>query len=188
MVRKPKTLEETYMPYLCKLMAFRDSAPDYPILMVWKQDELLEITPDDIARWFKLLAYGTATPSPTELPTFCRSSNLEHASQEEHNSFHAQQAYVLGCRMKLWQPIQVCAGQRHWFYSAKVGVPKRDMKRAEYSNTMRILEAKYGNFEWQSKTPIMLKFQFHIIARTDDITNLETNDLRSHDTFGKFAL
>jgi hypothetical protein len=34
----------------------------------------------------------------------------------------------------------------------------------------------------------MLKFQFHIIARTDDITKLETNDLRSHDTFGEFTL
>jgi hypothetical protein len=67
---------------------------------------------------------------------------------------------------------------------------KRDIRRAEYRKTMCILEAKYGNFEWQSKTPTMLKFQFHIIARTDDITNLETNDhdLRSHDTFGEFAL
>jgi hypothetical protein len=62
------------------------------------------------------------------------------------------------------------------------------MKRAEYRKTMRILEAKYGNFEWQSNTPTMLKFQFHIIARTNDITNLETNGLRSHDTFGEFAL
>jgi hypothetical protein len=34
----------------------------------------------------------------------------------------------------------------------------------------------------------MLKFQLHIIARTDDITSLEMNDLRSHDTFGELAL
>jgi hypothetical protein len=73
----------------------------------------------------------------------------------------------------------------------KQGCPscaKRDMQRAEYRKTMHILEAAYGNFEWQSKTPTMLKFQFHIIAGTDDITNLETNDLRSHDTFGEFAI
>jgi hypothetical protein len=62
------------------------------------------------------------------------------------------------------------------------------MKRAEYREMMRILEAKYGNFEWQSKTPTMIKLQFHIIARTDDITNLEMNDLRSHDMSGEFAL
>jgi hypothetical protein len=34
----------------------------------------------------------------------------------------------------------------------------------------------------------MLKFEFHIIARTDDMTNLDTNDLRSHDMFGEFPL
>jgi hypothetical protein len=50
MVRKRKTLEETYKPYLCKLRAFREWAPDYPRSMVWTQDKLLEITPDEIAR------------------------------------------------------------------------------------------------------------------------------------------
>jgi hypothetical protein len=34
----------------------------------------------------------------------------------------------------------------------------------------------------------MLKFQFHTIARADNITNIETSDLRSHDKFGAFAL
>jgi hypothetical protein len=43
--------------------------------------------------------------------------------------------------------------------------------------TMQILEAKLGNYELQGKVPTMLKFQFHIIARTYDITNLETGDL-----------
>jgi hypothetical protein len=52
MVRKRNTLEETYKPYLCKLMAFRDSDPNYPRSMVWTQDKLPEITPDEIARWF----------------------------------------------------------------------------------------------------------------------------------------
>jgi hypothetical protein len=65
---------------------------------------------------------------------------------------------------------------------------KQDMKREEYRMTMRILEAKLGNYELQGKVPTMLKVQFHIIARTDDITNLETGDLRSHNKFGAFAL
>jgi hypothetical protein len=34
----------------------------------------------------------------------------------------------------------------------------------------------------------MLKFQFHIIGQSDDICNLETKDIRSHDKFGDFAL
>jgi hypothetical protein len=65
---------------------------------------------------------------------------------------------------------------------------KRDMKREEYLMPMQIIEARLGNYELQGKVPKMMKFQFHIIARTDDITNLETGDLRSHNKFGVFAL
>jgi hypothetical protein len=65
---------------------------------------------------------------------------------------------------------------------------KWDMQRDEYHKKMRILESKVGNFEIQGKVPTMFKFQFHIIARTDDITNLETGDILSHDKFGVFAL
>jgi hypothetical protein len=65
---------------------------------------------------------------------------------------------------------------------------KRDMKREEYRMTMRILEANLGNYDLQGKVPTMFKFQFHIIARTEDITNLKTGDLRSHNKSGAFAL
>jgi hypothetical protein len=34
----------------------------------------------------------------------------------------------------------------------------------------------------------MLKLQFHLIARMDDVCNLESSDLREHETFGAFAL
>jgi hypothetical protein len=154
MFRKRKTLDETYKPYLCKLMAFRNSAPDYPRSMVWTQDELLEITPDEIARWFKLLAYGTSTPSPTELPTFCRSSNLEQAKKSI--------SFFMPNKHMLWDvrsssgnpsksvPVNDTVATVRKLECRKQGRPscaKRDMKRAEYRKTMRILEAKYGNFE-----------------------------------------
>jgi hypothetical protein len=65
---------------------------------------------------------------------------------------------------------------------------KCDMKRYESHKTMRILEYKTGNYDMQGKVPMILKLQFHIIARTDDITNLETGDLRSHDKFSVLVL
>jgi hypothetical protein len=51
-----------------------------------------------------------------------------------------------------------------------------------------MLESKAGSYEHQEKIPTMLNFQFHIIARTDDITNIKTKELRSQDKFGTFAL
>jgi hypothetical protein len=117
--------------------------------MVWTQDELLEITPDKIARWFKLLAYGTARPIPTELPTFCRSSNLEQAKKSI--SFFMPNTHILwdvrsssGNPSKS-MPVNDTVATVQKLECRKQGRPscaKRDMKRAEYRKTMRILEAK----------------------------------------------
>jgi hypothetical protein len=53
---------------------------------------------------------------------------------------------------------------------------------------MRVLQYKAGNYDMQGKVPMILKLQFHIMARTDNITNLETGDLRSHDKFSVLVL
>jgi hypothetical protein len=53
---------------------------------------------------------------------------------------------------------------------------------------LHILEEAQNSFLRHSRIPTMLKLQFHIIGRADDISNLETVDLRSHDKFPSFAL
>jgi hypothetical protein len=88
-------------------------------------------------------------------------------------------------------PVNDVVNTVHNMECRKQGHPscaKRDMKREEYRMTMRIIDAKLGKYELHGKIPTMLKFQFHIIAQTDDITNLETGNLRSHNKFGAFAL
>jgi hypothetical protein len=50
---------------------------DYPRTMEWNQEQLLAIVQDAIASNFKQLAYGTSTPGPNDMPTHCRSTNLE---------------------------------------------------------------------------------------------------------------
>jgi hypothetical protein len=162
MVRKPKTLEVTHKPFLCRLMAFRDSLPGYPMSMVWTPYELIGITPDDIAWWFKLLAYGTATLSPTGLPTFRRSSNLEQAKKSislfmpnNHMSWDVRSSSGDPSKSV---PVNDTVTAVRKLECRKQGRPscaKRDMNRAEYCKTMRILEAKRRKFEWQSKIPTM---------------------------------
>lgn len=196
MVRRRKTLDEEYKPYLCRLMAFIDETGlDYPRTIEFSQEQLLDITPDDVARWMKKTAYGTPTPGPNDNPTNCRSSNLEQAKKavsffmpNKHmpwdvrsNSGNPTRSIPVNDVIKDVKKAEV----------RKQGRPsqaKRDIKRNEYRKTLRLLEAEGGNFEMKSKHPTMMKMQFHIIGRTDDITNLETLDLRSHDAFGTFAL
>jgi hypothetical protein len=197
MVRQRKTIEQLYKPYLCRLMAFIDVEEEdhYPRTFQFSQEKLLDVTPDHVSRWFNKLAYDTPTPGPTDYPTHCRSSKLQQAKKaiswnmpNKHmpwdvrsNSGNPTRSIPVNDVIKLVMKAEV----------RKQGRPscaKRDMKRNEYHKTMRILEAETGDYDKQSKYPTMLKFQFHIIGRTDDITNLETNDLRSHDKFGSFAL
>jgi hypothetical protein len=67
---------------------------------------------------------------------------------------------------------------------------RRDMKHPEYRKTLRLIESRDALGQCDKiRFSTMLKFQFHIIGRSDDICNLlETKDLISHDKFGDFAL
>jgi hypothetical protein len=82
MVQRRKTLANDYKPYLYLLIAFVDEAgPDYPRTREFTEAELLKLTPDHIEIWTKQMAYGTSIPGPTNLPTFCPRSTLEHAKK-----------------------------------------------------------------------------------------------------------
>jgi hypothetical protein len=63
-------LKKIYGRYLNRLMAWKGS---YAVNFNRRYEdaaELLEITPDDVASFLKVLAYyGTAQPGPTDFPT-----------------------------------------------------------------------------------------------------------------------
>jgi hypothetical protein len=197
MVRRSKTLEEEYKPYLCLMMAYISKAPggEYPRTMEWDQEQLLAIVPKAIASYFKKLAYGTSTPGPHDMPTQCRSTNLEQYKKAISfympNKILAWDVWSASGNPTKSVPVNDVVNTVRKMECRKQGRPscaKRDMRREEYHMTMRILKAKLGNYEMQGKVPTRMKFQFYIIARTDDITNLETGDLRSNNKFSAFAL
>jgi uncharacterized metal-binding protein len=168
------------------MMAYIDEDPggEYPIMMEWDQEKILAIVPDGIASYFKQLAYGTSAPGPNNMPTHCRSTNLEHYKKAISfymtNNILAWDIRSASGNPTKSLPVNDVVNTVRKMECRKQGRPscaKRDMKREEYRMTMRILEAKLENYELQGKVPTMLKFQFHIIARTNDITNLETGDL-----------
>ena len=68
---------KTYRKSLACFMGFRDGTT-YPPEHEFSADTLSTIAPEEIAAWFRLLAYGTPTPSPTDKPTLCRERTLEN--------------------------------------------------------------------------------------------------------------
>jgi uncharacterized metal-binding protein len=151
--------------------------------MEWDQDQHLAIYPDAIASYFKQLAYGTSIPGPKDMPTHCRSTNLDQYKKDISfympNKILAWDVWSASGNPTKSVPVNDVVNTVRKMECRKQGRPsciKRDM-REEYRTAIRILEAKLGNYELQGKVPTMMKFQFHIIARTDDITNLETGNL-----------
>jgi hypothetical protein len=156
MVRRRKTVEQGYNPYLCLLVDYIDEAPDgdYARTIEWSQEQLLEITPDDIARYFKKLAYGTPMPCPNGIPTHCRSTNLDQNKKASSfympNNISPWDVHSGSGNPTKSVPVNGVVNTVHKMECRKQGCPscaKWDMKREEYRKTMWILDSKAGNFE-----------------------------------------
>jgi hypothetical protein len=152
------------------------------------------VTPHMLTRYMKLLAYGTKTPGPDDRPTERRASGLAFVKKAlsyfwPDNTTPWNTAAQSGNPTmskdvnKLIDLIKKSEVRKQ----GKQSNAKQDMKRAEFKKTLRLLEASRG-FANQFKTTAMLKLQFQLNARMEDICNLETSDLCKHEKFGVFAL
>jgi len=192
--RGGRTLPEQYKPYLCKVMAFKDSGQgDYPRTMEFSQEQLLQLTPLIVSRFLKKLAYGAPNPGPNDPPIHARSTHLEQAKKAISHFMPNQQAWVVEygvgnpTRSAIVNQVIKDVKKAEVRRVGRASNAKRDMKRPEFRKTLRLLEYR-TDFECASKYTAMAKLQFHIIGRSDDICNLETADIRSHDQFPDFAL
>jgi hypothetical protein len=68
---------DKYKNILVAFMSHEDGV-EYDKHHVFVQQELSNITPDDLVRWMCLKAYGTAVPAEGDNPIHGRSSSLEH--------------------------------------------------------------------------------------------------------------
>ncbi|EEY64813.1 uncharacterized protein PITG_15602 [Phytophthora infestans T30-4] len=69
-----------YKSILCELMAFR-ADHNFPTSTVFSQEELLEITPDDVCHWMNYRAFGDRSPTEDANPVNARASTLEYAKK-----------------------------------------------------------------------------------------------------------
>jgi hypothetical protein len=142
----------------------------------------------------KLLAYGTKTPGPNDKPTLCRSTGLAQLKKAI--------SYFMPDNSVAWNTVANCGNltmskavnkfikgikKLEVWKQGKESNAKRDMTRAKFKKTLQLWQDARG-FANQYKTTTMLKLQFHLIARTDDISNLEASGLREHEKFGAFSL
>lgn len=71
----------------------------------------------------------------------------------------------------------------------KAPLAKRAFSMSEFRHAIKIFENK-DEFVYRYRYPTMMKYQYHLIARCDDMAHFETRDLRGHadPRFSSFAL
>ena len=188
-----KTLHQQYHPTLRKFMSWKDKRV-YSKNHQFEQEALATITPKELVRWFRLISYGTETPGQDDRPTLRSSSGISFC-KKAISYFMADGSAQWNTQAQTGNPTMSRAVNRLIQEIKKLEVrkqgkksnAKRDMKRPEFKKTLELLSNE-NNFVYQTKIPAMLKLQFHLIGRTDDICNLETKDLREHEKFPAFAL
>lgn len=196
--RTKKTTAQLYKPSLCKLMAWLHQHPAgfYDVEHEFTQEELLAIQADDLAKFMRLMAYDKTDPGPEDHPTKCRSTTLEYFKKAishfmphkfaywnvESNFGNPTKSNAVNAVIKMVRLAEV----------RRQGLPsnaKRDIKKNEFELTLKILEQDpTGDPTKTRMVPTMEKVHFNLIARTDDICNIETEDLSQHPRFSDCAL
>ena len=89
---------------------------------------------------------------------------------------------------KFIQFVQRCEVRK--FEKAKKSKAKHPLTMTMFRAALRILEQDHDNFNHYYRYPTMLKFQYHLIGRSDDLGNFKTRDLKSHSNpiFSQIAL
>jgi ribosomal protein L32 len=187
MARSRPTLQQQYHPTLRKFMGWRDGTV-YGKDHIFAADVIATITPEELVRWFRLIAFGTETPGPDDRPTLRRSTGIAFCKKaisyymaDGSAQWNTQAQTGNPTMSKAVNKLLAEIKKHEVRKQGKKSNAKRDMKRAEFKKTLLLLQNVNG-FTNQYKVPTMLKLQFHLIARTDDICNLESVDLRGMST------
>ena len=193
MVPINSALLTNYKPYLCRLMAYKDGRETpYPTAMTFGRGELMLLTADDVTEFFNLMAFGTATPGPNNLPTHCRSSSLEQAKKgisyfmpNKHIPWNVDTNVGNPTRSPQVMAVIRVVKRFEVRRQGRLSKAKRELTMAEFRMTVHDAQAGVlgRSFDLVTKLPTMLKTQVHIIGRIDDISHMPTDSIKSHHRF-----
>ena len=182
-----------YQPYLVAFMSFRNDV-QYPKDQVFTDEQLNNITPEQIVAYLNKRAYGKTDPTEDERPTKQRDSTLAQAKKAI--------SFFLPCQAMGWDPVKkkgnptkapevnkvIQVVKKHQV--RKQGVPSRARRDIDYDEFKNLLEVICNNTKLVPQRYLMianLTLQWHVIGRVDNMMQLDNNALQ-HNTAFDFAL
>jgi hypothetical protein len=180
-----------YQPVLIKMMSFLDGV-EYEADKQFTLAELGELTPDRLMEWFNFMAFGVANPPHGhDMHPVLRSSTISYR-KKAISSFMPN-------RLMTWNEISLVGNPTKsvklndlisYMRTKEVrrqGVSsqaRRSITAEEYCRTIEILKGEGNSTFWKYGIPAMMNFQFHMISRIDDATQVQMENLVPHDRFG----
>ncbi len=187
-----------YHRYLVSLMRFRDGIV-YDNEHIFGRDHLLKVTADDVVRWMRFEMFGVrdAVDVVEGMEFKLRSGTIEMMKKAV--------SWYMPSRTANWDEINGIGNPTRStavnnFLRAikqgecrKLGKPsnaKDPLNMAMFRCALKVLESNQNDFRSYYRYTAMCKFQYHLIARCDDMGNFKILDLRSHSNplFSSFAL
>mmetsp|Transcript_36970 Transcript_36970/g.89819 ORF Transcript_36970/g.89819 Transcript_36970/m.89819 type:complete len:692 (-) Transcript_36970:70-2145(-) len=180
---------QEYRPYITALMNFfHDPDPRYTKETVFTRAQLLGLNPTVVKRWMANKAYGKEEYDKTsDAPKGARATSLE-MMKKAVSYFMPNKAvpWVNGAgnptrHSSVHQVIADVkkAEARHQGRSSK---KVRPLREAEFRKTLEMMKRKQ---DWKSQYQyvMMTLWQYHLIARTDDICHFEVTHPGGHPKF-----
>jgi HEPN domain-containing protein len=169
-------------------MSFRNGQA-YAQNSEFTDNQLAEITPNDLARWFCLKAYGVADPAPNANPTVGRSSSLEF--------YKKAISYYMPNRLSAWDVISNTGNptrsieinellkrikKKEVRKQGKQSLARRALEKREFEQTLELLN-NYDDITRKYMVPTAMKFQYAMVARLDDTCQFKEEDLKPNPQF-----
>ena len=187
---------KVYFSYLCDFMTVYHDKPkghyDPKTQQMWEDSFLREVRPHHVRKWIELRAYGVADPGPNDKPTKRRAESCNY--MKKALSFFVTSTRTWDPETSTGNPTTGKEVSKAIAHIRKLEVrgqgvkskAKRDMTLPEFKKTITLLQAE-GNWKLAYRFTAMMKTQFSLIGRGDDISHMETKNISSHNRFD-FAL
>jgi hypothetical protein len=161
----------------------------HPASFVASQEKLMEVTSDDICRFFKQDAYHNDDPTEDARPTFCRRSNLKaHKRAISH---------FMPRKLIPWDPISLIGNPKKSkelnglingikkFECRREGVPSQARRPIEFEEFKNLLDVTHDSSVdtddlCRCRMASVLRLQWQLIGRIDDMMKLKIDRISTN--------
>ena len=178
-----------YKPSLDSLMSFiagETFAREY----IYSDAELCAIQPKHVLRWMNFRTFGTIIPAVDANPIGARSSSLQYW-KKAISFFHPDRLMVWSAGRSEGNPTRSIeinnlikrVKKKEVRKQGVMSQTRRAITEAEFRSLHAVFRDVSNSMLWRYGMSALINFQFHLIGRIDDTTQVLIDHLRVHDSF-----